>query len=64
MMITNCKSLFAFFSFNTSSHHSHEAQALDWLTGVEQEEEFQTGNLSAINLQRPQPHRQLLTSLD
>jgi len=34
------------------------------LTGVEQQEELEAGDLSAVQLQRPQPGRQLLTPLD
>lgn len=44
-------------------HGSDGAQTCGWLTGVEQEEKLQTGDLSAVDLQRPQPGCQLLTPL-
>lgn len=46
------------------SFQPDETQTGSGLTGVEEEEELHTGDLSAVDLQCPQPLRQLLTPLD
>lgn len=48
----------------TYASSSDEMWSREWLTGVEQKEELETGHLPAVHLQHPQPRCKLLTSLD